>query len=288
MHSSGAACGFGSSESLQHQRLKHEIAQALTAAGWHAEVEWRRRTHDGELHIADVSAERADVTVAFEVQLSPQSLHGTAERHLLRLRSGIDECFWLFGEQAWRANEPAVRIGLPATSVDVAGDAGAWAVGAAESAATRAAGRPKFNRWRLLLWILHNKTVPWPMAVDGTDADLVLHGATIENYAQLTVSYDWSTYYECCGASTCAWHAATIFSTCDRCGMRRYLGAHSKVGVDEPTINSAIRGIHRAEADRSTHCYVCLEPLSPAEERDRARGERRLPLITMEPHRCRA
>ncbi len=81
----------------RHIFIQQEIRDTLASIGYHSQCEYR-----GKGWIADVYAERDDIKIAFEVQLSPQSYKKTKERQALYLRDGITAC-WLF------ENDPAKK-----------------------------------------------------------------------------------------------------------------------------------------------------------------------------------
>lgn len=78
-------------ESAEHLLTKDVIARAIEAAGWTAYVEHRHPAGDW---IADVLAERDGRRIAFEVQLSHQTIEETQQRHERYLADGI-ACVWL-------------------------------------------------------------------------------------------------------------------------------------------------------------------------------------------------
>jgi hypothetical protein len=100
-------------ESLEHHFLKLELATAIRAAGWHAELEVRAA--DGAWR-ADVLASRHDGSrrMAWEAQLSPiadDDLRGRTARYRAE---GIEVC-WVSPNSRvpWIGVEPSVRVVEP-------------------------------------------------------------------------------------------------------------------------------------------------------------------------------
>lgn len=81
-------------ESEDHIRTKAEIVKALRAAGYKAWVECAGNREDNQLWKADVLCQTADRKIAFEVQLSDQTLQEYMRRSDRYLDDGI-ECVWL-------------------------------------------------------------------------------------------------------------------------------------------------------------------------------------------------
>jgi competence protein CoiA len=79
-------------ESLEHHLLKLELATAIRAAGWHAELEVRA---PGGSWRADVPASAHDGSrrVAFEAQLSPITDDDITARTSRYRADGIDVCW---------------------------------------------------------------------------------------------------------------------------------------------------------------------------------------------------
>jgi hypothetical protein len=77
-------------ESHQHRQIKAAIVGACTESGCHTVEEYR-----GSGWVADVLASVGSKRVAFEVQLSPQSLKRTLGRQEKYVRAGVRGC-WLF------------------------------------------------------------------------------------------------------------------------------------------------------------------------------------------------
>lgn len=91
-------------ESVEHIKLKADIAQGCADAGWDACTEasgsdWR----------ADVLAVRGQIRIAFEVQLSAQSLEETCFRQNRYKKSDIRGC-WLFRKPPPGAGMPSVDL----------------------------------------------------------------------------------------------------------------------------------------------------------------------------------
>lgn len=82
------------SESDFHLLAKEVVATAVENFGWTARVEYR---HPSGAWIADVLAEKDGRRIAFEIQLSPQTIYDTFQRHERYREHGVD-CVWLFGE----------------------------------------------------------------------------------------------------------------------------------------------------------------------------------------------
>ena len=84
-----------SGESAAHLNAKFQIAEAASAIGdWQVGTEVAGKTPDGEAWQADVLCTRGTVQVAFEVQLSQQSLGAYSERQERYVRAGVRGC-WL-------------------------------------------------------------------------------------------------------------------------------------------------------------------------------------------------
>lgn len=77
-------------ESVEHETVKYQIARACHEAGWDADTEVV-----GLGYKADVLAQNGEIKIAFEVQLSRQTLAETLER---REKLNADEVrdYWLF------------------------------------------------------------------------------------------------------------------------------------------------------------------------------------------------
>jgi len=113
VHKRRGTCSWGP-ESEDHLRLKEVVAQAARAAGWEVTTEAA-----GDGWEADVLAERpggqSSLRVAFEVQLSRQTLETTLARQERYRRSGVRGC-WFFAhlppqlDGTARQDLPAFRI----------------------------------------------------------------------------------------------------------------------------------------------------------------------------------
>jgi hypothetical protein len=100
-------------ESLEHHLLKLEVATAVRAADWHAELEVR--APDG-LWRADVLASSHDGIrrVAWEAQLSPITSEDIQERTDRYHADGIGVCWVSPGGQApWMGQVPSIRVREP-------------------------------------------------------------------------------------------------------------------------------------------------------------------------------
>lgn len=87
-------------ESEFHLHAKVMIAQAVAAAGWHADLEVPGLTPDAEGWRADVLATRGRARIAFEIQRSSQTIQQIRERQLKYARSGIRGLWLLRGHAA--------------------------------------------------------------------------------------------------------------------------------------------------------------------------------------------
>ncbi|WP_155256533.1 competence protein CoiA family protein [Salinispora pacifica] len=100
-------------ESLEHHLLKLELATAIRAADWHAELEVR--APDGTWR-ADVLASSHDGTqrVAWEAQLSPITNEDIQERTERYWAEGIGVC-WVSpgGKAPWIGSVPSIRVQEP-------------------------------------------------------------------------------------------------------------------------------------------------------------------------------
>ncbi|MGA3229804.1 MAG: competence protein CoiA family protein [Candidatus Binatus sp.] len=92
-HRSRGACQTAP-ESPEHLKAKFVIAQSARAVGWRASTEESGSDADGNPWTADVLCIRGKAKVAFEVQLSPQSLEDYEARQKRYERTGI-RCLWL-------------------------------------------------------------------------------------------------------------------------------------------------------------------------------------------------
>lgn len=84
-------------ETAEHLLAKDIIARAAELTGWQAQTEVRGTSSKSESWTADVMCQKAGVRqrVAFEVQLSPQTLEETEIRQSRYKRSGV-RALWLF------------------------------------------------------------------------------------------------------------------------------------------------------------------------------------------------
>lgn len=219
-HFADSDCPMSSPESEEHQRVKLAIERALIAAGWDARAEWRRTDATGKLHIADVSATKGDRTVAFEVQLSPQSAVTTVKRQAERLRTDVDECWWLFGPKSWFPNMKLRQRGFPAASLDEVGDPGAWAVAAAEDGAS--------GEWLTVATALTTDGLLSHDDVAGLPAEMNLGAGELNVVGVRTVrgSAAWVLTDER-GDPERAIRDPEDLAECDRCGMREPTGSPS-------------------------------------------------------------
>lgn len=81
-------------ESMEHLQAKAIIAKALRAAGYTAVVEKPGISKNGEAWQADVFCETASGDIAFEIQLSQQTLEDYLTRTFRYQQSGV-KCIWL-------------------------------------------------------------------------------------------------------------------------------------------------------------------------------------------------
>lgn len=94
-HHPGKDCQLHESgpESAEHHAAKRALADAASAAGWTARIEY---VAPDRAWIADVLVERDSSRIALEVQWSPQSIEEFERRTRRYARSGI-ECVWFLG-----------------------------------------------------------------------------------------------------------------------------------------------------------------------------------------------
>ncbi|MER6756590.1 competence protein CoiA family protein [Micromonospora echinofusca] len=100
-------------ESLEHHLLKLELATAVRAADWHAELEVR--SPDGTWR-ADVLASSHDGTrrIAWEAQLSPITIDDIQERTERYRSAGVGVCWVSPAAQApWMGHVPSIRVREP-------------------------------------------------------------------------------------------------------------------------------------------------------------------------------
>jgi competence protein CoiA len=97
-------------ETIHHHLLKIELAAAIRAAGWHAELEvpgngWR----------ADVLATSPDGSrrVAWEAQLASATVADLAERTATMIADGVEVCWVTDKDTTWVTHIPSVRIQWP-------------------------------------------------------------------------------------------------------------------------------------------------------------------------------
>lgn len=81
-------------ESIEHLQAKAIIAKSLRAAGYAAIVEKQGVSQDNEAWQADVFCETKSVRIAFEIQLSQQTLDEYLSRSFRYQKSGV-QCIWL-------------------------------------------------------------------------------------------------------------------------------------------------------------------------------------------------
>ncbi len=81
-------------ESIEHLQAKAIIAKALRAAGYTTTVEKQGISHDNEAWQADVFCETQAGGIAFEIQLSQQTLEDYLSRTHRYQKSGV-QCMWL-------------------------------------------------------------------------------------------------------------------------------------------------------------------------------------------------
>lgn len=92
-HKSRAECS-SAPESPEHLMAKFVIAESARSEGWQVQTEEPGTDPDGYAFIADVLCKKGNASVAFEVQLAPQSLAEFQARTRRYQRSGI-RCLWL-------------------------------------------------------------------------------------------------------------------------------------------------------------------------------------------------
>jgi hypothetical protein len=94
-HARSGACTTAP-ESAEHLLAKDTIARAAELAGWQAQTEVRGTSSGSETWTADVMCQKEGVSqrIAFEVQLSPQTLEETEIRQSRYKRSGV-RALWL-------------------------------------------------------------------------------------------------------------------------------------------------------------------------------------------------
>jgi hypothetical protein len=82
-------------ESDEHLWCKQVVALAATSAGWNVSTELRGQTPEGQEWIADVFSQRGTAKIAFEIQMSPQTLEETERRQVRYRESGVRGA-WFF------------------------------------------------------------------------------------------------------------------------------------------------------------------------------------------------
>lgn len=85
-------------ETAEHLLAKVTILQALRQCDWHVVPEVPGLTSDGQAWIADVLATKGSVSVAFEIQWSPQEEQETIRRQLQYASSNV-RSLWLFRQR---------------------------------------------------------------------------------------------------------------------------------------------------------------------------------------------
>lgn len=151
-----------SNESWEHHMLKLELASAIRAAGWYAELEVAAA--DGSWR-ADVMASAPDGTrrMAWEAQLSQITIEDIRARTARYRAEGIAVCWVSPRRRApqWIGAVPAVRVRHP-------GDTGPWMVDdgiagfdfAAGGWAVREEELPQFVRWAVLGQLAPARSLP--------------------------------------------------------------------------------------------------------------------------------
>ena len=99
-HKARSGCDWAP-ESMPHLLAKLAIAKAASAQGWEVSTEYRDRTPEGEVWVADVFAQRGEARLAFEVQWSPQSLEETERRQAKYAASGV-RGMWFMRDPPYR------------------------------------------------------------------------------------------------------------------------------------------------------------------------------------------
>ncbi len=102
VHAKGATNCTSAAESDEHDYFKHQIADAISKAGWSPQIE---ANDPGGCWRADVMAVRAAVRVAFEVQLSTITFAELSRRHERYRSTGI-HAIWFYGPSAFGVQCP--------------------------------------------------------------------------------------------------------------------------------------------------------------------------------------
>lgn len=77
------------SESQEHLFIKSLVARSAAELGWDVKTEWRGSTPSGEGWVADVFCVRRKSKIAFEIQMSWQTIQETQKRQARYQESGI-------------------------------------------------------------------------------------------------------------------------------------------------------------------------------------------------------
>lgn len=109
-------------ESPMHLEIKAELVRGLRAAGYRAAPEQGGTSPSGEAWEADVLAEGEGRKVAFEVQLSPQTLEEYERRSLRYHASGV-EVVWLIQGHHYHAFSDSLYYRDPARACRYPGHA---------------------------------------------------------------------------------------------------------------------------------------------------------------------
>jgi hypothetical protein len=99
-HASRGEC-TSAPESTEHIYLKTLIAKAAKRAGWSVFTEWPGQTPSGEKWVSDVFCEQGKSQIAFEVQLSYQSLQELIARQHAYKASGV-RAAWFASAQKFK------------------------------------------------------------------------------------------------------------------------------------------------------------------------------------------
>ncbi|WP_327378854.1 competence protein CoiA family protein (plasmid) [Streptomyces sp. NBC_01216] len=111
-HDPGAPTCALAGESMEHHLLKLELATAVRAAGYHAELEIRGP--DGDWR-ADVMSTSPDGTarMAWEAQLSPITVDEISERTARFAKDGVRVCWVATKLRPWVGEVPSVHVRPP-------------------------------------------------------------------------------------------------------------------------------------------------------------------------------
>jgi hypothetical protein len=98
-HSVKGGC-TSEAESPEHEYVKAIVAKSAKDAGWSVKTEWWGKSPSGERWCADVMCFKGEhLKIAFEIQLSPQSVKETQYRQERYKASGV-RCAWFVSESS--------------------------------------------------------------------------------------------------------------------------------------------------------------------------------------------